>query len=236
MPSSAPEDKMAEASLEIYDPPTGGQAGPGAKQSSDIRLQFRPAELVLTKEVSWVRHNARLAPHTSVPEFIGSRPRILALTVVLDDREKQDKTVDQRVAQLLTCCSPTEESISAGQPSPPWVNFRWGGFESVSFLAFLSHVKAKYTRFSTGGDPLRAVCEIALEEIGTATKGQNPTSGSPSSRQSRVLVRGDSLQSVAVRSTGQADDWRAIAELNDIKDPWDVSPGRHLLLPGTADL
>jgi nucleoid-associated protein YgaU len=230
-----PEDNMAEAVLEIYDPPTGDQEGPGAKRTDDIKMQFRPAELALTKEVSLARHNARSAPRTSVPEFTGSRPRILAMTVVLDNKDQQNQTVDQRVTKLLGCCAPTEESLSAGRPSPPWVKFRWGGFESVSFPAFLSGVKAKYTRFSTGGEPLRAVCELTLEEIGTATKGQNPTSGSPASRHSCVLVRGDSLQSVAVRSTGHAADWRQIAELNGIDDPSKVTPGRHLLLPGTTD-
>ncbi|MFJ6054580.1 LysM peptidoglycan-binding domain-containing protein [Streptomyces sp. NPDC092307] len=236
MSGNSPEDKMAEAVLEVYDPPSAGQSGPGTKQSDDIRFQFRPSELSLTKEVSWFRHNARSGPRTSVPQFTGSQPRILAMAVVLDEKDKQSRSVDQRVSRLLACCVPTEASLTADRPSPPWVTFRWGGFASVSFPAFLSAVKVKYTRFSTSGEPLRAVCEITLEEIGTTTKGQNPTSGSPSSRQSCVLVRGDSLQSVAVRSTGRAADWRDIARLNGVDDPSKVTPGRVLLLPGSDEL
>lgn len=228
-----PEKKMVKATLEIYAPPTGG--GTDATRREEIALQFNPAELSLVKEVSWVRHNARLAQHTSVPEFTGSRPRVLTMSVVLDEKDKQGQSVDQRVSKLLACCTPTESSRSDDQPSPPWVKFRWGSFDSVSFMAFLSSVRATYTRFSAEGDPLRAMCEITLEEIGSTTKGQNPTSGSPGSRQSCVLVRGDSLQSVAVRSTGRAGDWRAIAELNGIDDPSKVNPGQVLLLPGSAD-
>ncbi len=229
-----PEKKMVKATLEIYAPPTGGQAGPGGLKET-IEFQFNPAELSLVKEVSLARHNARLAQHTSVPEFTGSRPRVLAMSVVLDKKDSQDKSVDGRVRALLSCCTPTESSRADDQPSPPWVKFRWGGFETVSFLAFISRMKATYTRFSTEGEPLRAVCEISLEEIGTTTQGQNPTSGSPSSRQSYVLVRGDSLQSVAFGSTGRADGWRAIAEANDITDPSRLEAGRTLLLPGIAD-
>lgn len=230
MSSKSPDQKMIEAILEIYAPPTGGQAGPGALRDK-VALQFRPAELVLTKEASWVRHNARMASHSAVPEFTGSQPRILSLTAVLDETDSRGQSVDQRVAKLLTGCSPTESSLSDGRPSPPWVRFQWGEFDSVSFLAVLSRLKTAYTRFSASGEPLRAVCELTLEEIGTATKGQNPTSGSPDVRHSCVFVRGDSLQSVAVRSTGRAADWRSIAELNGIDDPSKVLPGRPLLLP-----
>lgn len=226
-------EKMVKAALEIYAPPTGGQSGPGARQG-EIEMQFNPAELSLVKEVSWARHHARSAPHTSTPEFLGSRPRVLAMTVVLDEKDKQGRSVDQRVTKLLECCAPTESSRTDHQPSPPWVKFRWGGFSSASFVAYLSRVRATYTRFSPEGSPLRAVCEITLEEIGTATKGQNPTSGSPSSRQSCVLVRGDSLQSVAVRNSGRAADWRRIAELNGVDDPSRVRPGQMLLLPGVG--
>ncbi|MGW5119673.1 LysM peptidoglycan-binding domain-containing protein [Streptomyces noursei] len=59
--------------------------------------------------------------------------------------------------------------------------------------------------------------------------------GSPSSRQLRVVVRGDSLQSIAARHTGRAADWRRIAELNGIDDPSKLRPGSTLLLPGPAE-
>ncbi|MFB7631426.1 LysM peptidoglycan-binding domain-containing protein [Streptomyces sp. NPDC056149] len=228
-----PEKKMVKATLEIYAPPTGGQSGPGGL-TDQIEFQFNPAELSLVKEVSWARHNARLAQHTSVPEFTGSRPRVLAMSVVLDAKDTKGKSVDARVSTLLGCCTPTEGSRFDDRPSPPWVRFRWGGFESVSFVAFLSGVKATYTRFSADGEPLRAVCEITLEEIGMTTAGQNPTSGSPSSRRSHVVVRGDSLPSVAFASTGSTQ-YRAIAELNGITDVSKIEPGQVLLLPGAAD-
>ncbi|MFZ3491964.1 LysM peptidoglycan-binding domain-containing protein [Streptomyces sp. 5.8] len=59
--------------------------------------------------------------------------------------------------------------------------------------------------------------------------------GSPSSRQFCVVVRGDSLQSIAVRHSGRATDWRRIAELNGIDDPAKLRPGSTLLLPGPAE-
>ncbi|MFZ3475144.1 LysM peptidoglycan-binding domain-containing protein [Streptomyces sp. 4.24] len=59
--------------------------------------------------------------------------------------------------------------------------------------------------------------------------------GSPSTRQLWVVVRGDSLQSIAARHSGRVADWRRIAELNGIDDPSGLRPGRTLLLPGPAE-
>ncbi|MFE5826865.1 LysM peptidoglycan-binding domain-containing protein [Streptomyces erythrochromogenes] len=47
-----------------------------------------------------------------------------------------------------------------------------------------------------------------------------------------IVVRGDSLQSIATWHSGRASDWRRIAELNDIDDPSKLRPGSTLLLPG----
>ncbi|MGW1194838.1 LysM peptidoglycan-binding domain-containing protein [Streptomyces sp. NPDC002536] len=65
--------------------------------------------------------------------------------------------------------------------------------------------------------------------------GRGHAPGSPSSRQFSVVVRGDSLQSIAARSTGRAADWRLIAQLNGIDDPSKVRPGTVLVLPNATD-
>ncbi|MFE0104597.1 LysM peptidoglycan-binding domain-containing protein [Streptomyces sp. NPDC059009] len=226
-------DKMVKAVLMIYAPPSAGGADPGPFLE-EISFQFNPAEIALVKEVSWARHPARSAEQAGIPEFIGSRPRVLTMTVMLDEKDQQGQSVDRRVKRLMEHCVPTEGSRGNELPSPPWVRFRWGTFESVSFLAFLSRVKATYTRFSPQGDPLRALCDVTLEEVGTAVKGQNPTSGSPASRDSYTFVQGDSLQSVATRQSGRPGDWRAIAALNGIDDPSRVRPGHELLLPSST--
>lgn len=56
--------------------------------------------------------------------------------------------MDSRVTKLLKWCTPTEDSIDADRPSPPWLVFRWGEFESVSFLSCLRKVEALYSLFS----------------------------------------------------------------------------------------
>ncbi|MEC4017975.1 CIS tube protein [Streptomyces sp. H27-D2] len=219
------------AALDLYAPPSNGGSDPGP-WLDEIEFQFNPAELALVKGASWARHNVRSAPRAAMPEFTGSQPRVLAMTLLLDGSDQRGRSVDARVKKLLDCCVPTEYSIDAERPSPPWIRFRWGDFSSVSFLACLRKIQVTYTLFSPQGSPKRAVCEITLEEIGGATKGQNPTSGSPTSRRAHTVVAGDSLASIAYQELGSAQSWRAVAELNGLRDPWRLSPGRQVLLPG----
>lgn len=229
--SGESRDKMVRASLEVFEPPSRGRTDPG-KELAKIQLQFNPAELQLTKSAEWARHREQSASRAAVPEFIGSRPGVLAMTVLLDGKDQRGQSVDARVSTLLECCVPTKESIRRVQPSPPWVRFRWGDFKSVQFLAYLRDLGVTFTRFSSQGSPERAVCEITFEEIGGETKGQNPTSGSPSSRRARTVIAGDSLQSIAHQELGGAAAWRSVAELNGLRDPWRLRPGTQVLLPG----
>ncbi|MFJ8312936.1 MULTISPECIES: hypothetical protein [unclassified Streptomyces] len=158
-------EKVEKAVLEIYKPPIGGQKQLG-KPAEVVKFQFNPAQLSLVKETSWARHTTRLAPQASVPEFLGSQPTVLTLTVVLDALKPDDDSVDTRVRTLLKCCRPEEKSLSNNQSSPPWVMFRWGHCEAAQFHSVVRHLAVRFTRFSSDGHPLRAVCDLALEEVG----------------------------------------------------------------------
>ncbi|MGW1194839.1 CIS tube protein [Streptomyces sp. NPDC002536] len=161
-----PQEQMIKATLEVYAPPIGGQEGPGRRMGDPVKFQFNPAELSLVKETSWARHSSRLAPNASAPEFLGGRPGVLTMTVVLDKSKPDDASVDARVGTLLKCCRPEENSLRNNQASPPWVRFSWGHCETARFYAVMRRLAVRFTRFSSDGHPLRAVCELTLEEIG----------------------------------------------------------------------
>ncbi|MFF4409955.1 LysM peptidoglycan-binding domain-containing protein [Streptomyces sp. NPDC001262] len=224
-------DKMERAALECYAPPTGSGGEPRKLSGETVNLQFNPAELTLVKGAAWARHHVRSAAAAATPEFTGSEPRVLTLRVLLDG-EGKDGSVDERVSRLLKWCAPTEDSIHADLPSPPWVRFRWGKSSSVSFMSCLRKVEAVYSLFSPQGSPERAVCALTLEEIGLARKRQNPTSGSPDSRHVHTVVAGDTLPSVVHRRLRKSPtEWREIAERNGIDDPLRLRAGRSLVLP-----
>lgn len=226
---------LQRAYLEMREPPADGStANPSGTVLGTIQFQFNPKELTLTKNAKWKRDAQRNAKKSGPPEFTGSDPSKLSLEMFLDATENMDDKVVKTVEKLFACCVPTEKSRQGKKGSPPWVIFHWGGL--TSFPAYVSSVNAKYTLFTPGGTPVRALCAVTLEEISGEQGGQNPTSGALAARDVHVVVAGDTLPSVAFGAYGDAGLWRDIARLNDVDDPLRLRPGRRLLIPAAEEL
>jgi nucleoid-associated protein YgaU len=226
--------KLAHAYLEIRTPPPSGTRDAPGPTSGRIEFQFNPKELTLTKTAKWKRDAERGAKKSGAPQFLGAEPAKLSLEMFLDASRKMDDSVVRRVEQLFSCCVPTETTRAQQKASPPWVVFHWGAL--TGFPAHLTSVSVKYTLFTPAGLPVRAVCTIALEEMGGEVGRQNPTSGALEARSVHTLVAGDSLASLAHREYGDPTRWRAIAEANDIDDPMRLPAGRTVLLPAPEEL
>ena len=140
-----------------------------------------------------------------------------------DATATHDGSVVTAVEKLFSCCVPTEKTANEDKPVPPLVVFNWGNI--TSFPAFVTQVSAKYTLFSSGGTPIRAVCSVTLEEMPGEEGQQNPTSGSLAVRRVHRMVVGDSLASVAFAEYGDATLWRRLAEFNRIDDPQRIPLG-----------
>ncbi|MEW1698346.1 LysM peptidoglycan-binding domain-containing protein [Streptomyces sp. NPDC093249] len=226
---------LSRATLSIHQPPTDLSSSYGGKLG-EVKFQFNPDELRLSRSASWLTEQAVAYDRGAPPKFTGSLPAELQLEVFLDrSGDPSSNDVQQQVELLLSCCEVTQQSISAKAPSPPWVRFSWGSFSTVQFVAYVTSVSATYTLFSPSGIPIRATCSLALTEISSATKKQNPTSGALSARRVHRTVAGDSLASLAWREYGDATRWRVIAEANGIDDPMRLRPGTELLLPSTTE-
>lgn len=225
---------LVKAKLVIKEPPATVGATAGAKLA-EVKFQFNPATLALAKNTEWRRKPARMASQVALPEFVGSGPRTLSVSVFLDATATHDNSVEDRVEKLMTACVPTKKSIQKNRPASPWVRFEWGTARSVSFDGVLSSLSVDYALFDVDGKPLRATCALSIEEAGVNTPGQNPTSGSRTARRTHRVVAGDSLPQLAWREYGDATAWRVIAEANEIDDPMVLVPGTELLVPSTTE-
>ncbi|MGW0436458.1 CIS tube protein [Micromonospora sp. NPDC003197] len=226
--------QLTHAYLQLHEPPkNGGTANPGPPLGR-IPFQFNPKELSLTKTAKWKRDAQRNAKKSGVPEFTGADPCKLTVEMFFDATDTMDSSVVKRVEALFSCCVPTDASRDQKKGSPPWVVFHWGGM--VGFPAFVASVSAKYTLFTPGGTPIRALCTVTLEEISGEQGGQNPTSGSLAVRDVHTVVAGDTLHSVAYRAYGRSGLWREIADANDIDDPMRLRPGTTLLVPALEEI
>jgi nucleoid-associated protein YgaU len=227
---------LVRATLSIHHPPstlTGGLGG----QIRQVRFQFNPNQLQLSRSTSWnAQHSVGFA-RGAAPQFSGANPASLQIEVFLDgSAEPAASKVREDVEHLLSCCEVDLQSLPTMRPSPPWVRFAWGSFSTVQFIAYVESVSATYTLFTATGDPLRANCQLTLTEVPLPTKGQNPTSGTLAAQRVHRVVSGDSLESLAWQEYGDATRWRAIAEANAIDDPMRLETGRELLLPATEEV
>jgi nucleoid-associated protein YgaU len=225
--------KLEHAYLELRTPPAGGGLTPGGP-CGRIDFQFNPKELSLTKAASWKRTPAKGAKSSGPPEYQGPQPSKLTVEMFFDASDTQDSSVVTSVEKLFACCVPTSETRQQQRSSPPWVVFHWGGL--TGFPGYVSQVQAKYTLFTTSGVPIRALCQVTMEEISGETPGQNPTSGALAARRVHRVHSGDSLQGLAHREYGDPAAWRVIAEANGIDDPMRLVNGQELLLPALDEL
>jgi hypothetical protein len=212
----------------------GGQGGPTTVRGrSRIDFKFNPKEYTIQKSANWDRKPSQGAPKTSHPEFTGSHPRSLSLELFLDETDSKDGDVSEVVETLFDCLAPLPKLLATDRPLPAFVMFGWGG--KHSFTAYLKSVSAKYTLFRDTGVPMRAVCAVALEEIPDGQARQNPTSGALAPLRTHTVVEGDTLQSIAYGEYRDPTLWRALAEANQIDDPFRLRPGRALRIPQPAD-
>jgi nucleoid-associated protein YgaU len=231
--TAGPPTNKQPAKLSVHNPPQAGTTSKPGGFMYDIDFQFNPKELSLTKNAKWKRESQQNAKGSGTPEFKGSDPSKLALEMFIDATDGMDDRVVKTVERLFSLCVATEESRKT-KASPPWVIFKWGGM--VGFPSYVASVTAKYTLFTPGGLPVRAVCTVNLEEISGEQSGQNPTSGALAARDTHLLVAGDTLQSVAYRAYGNAGLWRAIAAANEVDDPMRLRPGTRLLVPAIEEI
>ncbi|GLF95274.1 CIS tube protein [Streptomyces yaizuensis] len=221
---------LVHASLALFEPPSTPRMSCGTPLGR-IPLQFNPDRVRLRKSAAWARTEEKYAASVATPEFLGPRPAEVSLEVFLDATDSLDGHVETEVAQLLACCRPTDASAAASKPSPPCVRLEWGHSRTFAFLAFITSVDIEYTLFSPDGAPLRAVCSLAMEEIGGSPPQQNPTSGTPDALLSHTLVDGEDLQYLAWLSYGDPTLWRTIAAANEVLDPTRLAPGTQLIIP-----
>lgn len=225
--------KLEHAYLELREPPAQGTATPGPR-IGQIDFQFNPTELSVSKKGKWQKETQPNSKSSGMPQYLGPEPSSLTLEMFFDaTRDGGDKVV-REVDRLFACCVPTDTTRLQGSGAPLLVVFRWGGL--TGFTAYISSVAVKFTLFTPGGTPIRAVCTVTLEEISGETAKQNPTSGGWTARDGHQLVAGDTLQSVATRAYGDPNTWRAIAEANGIDDPMRLRMGTTLLLPPAEEL
>jgi hypothetical protein len=193
----------------------------------EITVLFNPREYSITKTNQWTSDPIT---GTTVPpaEFGGGQPRQMTLNGLLIDQTLMgpNTSVREMCDKLFTIMALGSGSV------PPFVTFIWGANVSSAFKAVCDSLTVAYKLFQPNGEPIRAEVNMTLKEAQDARpKPQNPTTRAEAGLGVHTLKDGETLQAIAYRVYGDANRWRAIAEVNGIDNPLHVRRGTPLMLP-----
>jgi nucleoid-associated protein YgaU len=113
---------------------------------------------------------------------------------------------------------------------PPTCRVVWGHgvTEDFPFVGVVNNLTERFTLFAPDGTPLRATLTVVFIEFLKSEDDQRKTDPE---RTTRVVMRGDTLSSIAADAYRDPTRWRPIAEANQIDDPRHLLIGRVLTIP-----
>jgi len=216
-------ESVLKASLTILEPKAGG----AMTELDHFEFPFNPKEWAVTHTAEWKTETTKKS--VAPPEFKGPKPSSASVEIFLDESDKDGGDISKTVKRLKTLVAPDPSSVSGNKPSAPHVLFEWG--EAIRFKGYVTSVAVKYTMFRGQGTPIRGTVTVAMQEFPQPDQKQNPTSGGVVGHRTHRLVAGDSLASVAYAEYGDPNQWRRLADANDIDDPLRLRDGVVLRVP-----
>jgi hypothetical protein len=183
-------------------------------------------------------------------QYVRGKARVLTMELFFDTYETGEDVRDFTlpIVQLLDRQPPAM--------APPVLLFSLG---RVQFRCVLVDAGQRYTMFLRDGTPVRSTMSVRLQEYvevdlqiqqglffgsPTVSAAVNTAAAGAALAVSAVLtgaatvylvVQGDTLSSIAAAYLGDAGRWREIATANQIDNPFDLPPGRSLVIPpGTS--
>jgi len=183
-------------------------------------------------------------PGTNTPpvQYVRGKARTLTMELFFDTYETGEdvRAYTARIVRLLDKLPQTQ--------APPILLFSMGRFQ---FQCVLVDAGQRFTMFLRDGTPVRSSLSVRLQEyvrvdvqiergifFGSPTvsavantvvaTGRSLLAGSPSVH---VTRQGDTLSGLAAAFLGDPALWRDIARANNIDDPFNLQPGRPLVIP-----
>jgi nucleoid-associated protein YgaU len=186
-----------------------------------ISVMYNPEEFKLDQGNTYAEVGI---PGLNAPpiQYVRGRARTLTMDLFFDTYESsQDvRLYTAQVVNLLNTLPQTK--------APPVLLFSMGRF---NFKCVLVDAGQRYTMFLRDGTPVRATLSARFEEYVRVdiTVQQGLSIGSPALHN---FIQGQTLSSLSSDYLGDPTQWRAIAQANNIDDPFNIPPGTQLVIPG----
>jgi hypothetical protein len=187
-----------------------------------FRVHFNPTNYSLSK-ANQIAEAAIPGLNAPILQFVHGNVRTLDMELYFDTYEEGWSVAPstKRIYNLLL--------IDPATHAAPICEISWGTF---IFQGVLDHVNGKFTLFLSDGTPVRATLTVTFKEYIDVDKlvRVQPTQ-SADHRKMRVVKSGDRIDNIAGEEYGDPDGWRAIAEANQMDNPFALEPGHVLIVP-----
>ena len=154
-------------------------------------------------------------------QYVRGNVRTLRMELFFDTYE-QNQDVRVHTRRITSLLEPSPTTLA-----PPVLLFSWS---SLQFQCVLETVSQRFVMFKPSGMPVRARLTVAFKEFARLQVEieEGLFIGPPTVRN---LVEGETLSQLAHEYLGDAGAWREIALANGIDDPFDLQPGRRIVIP-----
>lgn len=213
----------------------------GSAIGDPMTLKYAPAEMSFSKASQF----AEVAiPGLEQPllQFVRGEAETLNLELFFDSTDAGTGPAAVAVTQEVEAFHKLVQ-IHGNFHAPPLVRVTWGTDfpgtamgESLTagdaFTAVVLSVARRFTLFSPDGKPLRATVSLALKHYATVAE-QVAAINYQSSDHTRihVVAEGETLALIAHDAYADVNQWRVIAEHNNLSNIRDLTPGDRLELP-----
>jgi hypothetical protein len=203
-----------------------------------IPVLFNPSEYTIEKGNTY-QSTTLPGMATPVSQFVAGNADTLSMELFFDTYSpslrkhfvppRSDVRIFTRpIAELL--------EIDSTIHAPPVVRFVWGAPLGsplgLHFKAIIERFSQRFTMFLDDGTPVRAIVNITFKEYKTVSDQLAELALESADRTTlRTIKEGDSLWYLAAENYGDSEQWRAIAEANDIENPRLLSAGRQIEIP-----
>lgn len=215
-----------------------------------IEVLFNPTSLSITKPVNWrepqppqqsstpsTSEAASLKLNAPEIQFSGGGSRTLTLELLFDVTEPVEikgqktpitdvRTLTNKIVELTH----VQRGQSQEEP-PPVCQLAWGKPPKGSdfpFKGVITSLTQNFTLFRRNGCPVRATLSVQFREYLIPERDKKEIDPEFTTR---VVVRGDTVSSIAADLYRDPKQWRTIAEANRLDDPRQIAPGQRLNIP-----
>lgn len=210
----------------------------GRHENETIPVLFNPAEYSIEKGNTF-QSTSLPGLSTPVTQFVAGNADTLSMELYFDTYTKSSRHPDvvqredvrhytRKIANLM--------EIDPDLHAPPIVEFIWGPPigtpEGIEFKGIIEKVSQKFTYFLDDGTPVRATLNVTFKEYRTVEDQLKYMKFESADRTKlREFKEGDSLWLLASKEYSDPQQWKVIADHNQIDNPRLIAPGSLLELP-----